>query len=65
MKSVISIKVDEAMVQALKRVATANLSNMSTEIRQAIDNHLKKSGVHWRKSAIYEAVKEGARAKKA
>ncbi len=65
MKSVISIKADEAMIEALKRMASANLSSMSTEVRQAIDSHLKSRGIQWRKSAIYEALNDGARVKKA
>ena len=37
------------MIEALKKVADQELSNVSVVIKQAIDKHLKDKGVDWRK----------------
>jgi predicted transcriptional regulator len=45
----INVRVDTKMIEALKKVADKELSNVSVVIKQAIDKHLRDKGVDWRK----------------
>jgi hypothetical protein len=50
MRKVLSVKVDESMLRALRQIAKMNLSSIATEVRQAVDAHLQREGFNWRKA---------------
>jgi len=50
MSKVLSVKVDESMLMALRQIAKMNLSSIATEVRQAVDAHLQRKGCNWRKA---------------
>ncbi len=45
----ITIKLDPKMKKGIEKLANEQLVTMSTVIRQAVDNHLLKHNIDWRK----------------
>ncbi len=48
------------MREALRAVASANLSSMSSEIRRAIDEYIRRHGREWRRGDKSPALDESS-----
>jgi len=51
MQSILTLKIDNRMKAALKKLADKQFISVSAAVKQAVEKHLEENGIDWRQES--------------
>ena len=58
MQSILTLKIDNRMKAALKKLADKQFISVSAAVKQAVEKHLEENGIDWRQEGNQKSSKK-------